>query len=243
MPGGVSSDRRPWVAGQLLLAAVLVFVYFRVRGLTEGSPARAHDNAAEVIGLERSWGIDVEGWIEHGLLKVPFATTLANWVYIWGHWPVIIATMVWLARRSPSVFRQLRDGMMISGGVGMAVFALYPLAPPRLVDQDLPALLAQQSVAYRILQPPAFTNQYAAMPSLHAGWDLLVGIALVAAASGVLLRAVGLVLPVLMAVAVMATANHYVLDVVVGLTVAAAAHTLAAGLERRRSVDPGRPSG
>ena len=67
-----------------------------------------------------------------------------------------------------------------------------------------------------MLQPPLFTNQYAAMPSLHAGWDLLVGMAIVAAASSVWLRAIGFILPMLMALAVVFTANHYILDVVAG---------------------------
>ena len=229
-----------WVAGQLVLAAALVFLYFRVRGLTEGSPALAQRHAAEVIALEQWLGIDGALGLQHQLQQVllgfPFAVTVANWVYIWAHWPVIIATAVWLAVRRPDVFRRLRDAMTISGAVGMVVFAAYPLAPPRLVDAGLVDTVSDQSVAYRVLQPPAFVNQYAAMPSLHAGWDLLIGIALVTAASGILLRVVGCVLPVLMAVAVVATANHYLLDVVAGLALVLVSHAVAIRLERRRTV-------
>ena len=229
-----------WVAGQLVLAAALVLLYFRVRGLTEGSPALAQRHAAEVIALEQWLGIDGALGLQHQLqqvlLSIPSAVTVANWVYIWAHWPVIIATAVWLAVGRPDVFRRLRDAMTISGAVGMVVFAAYPLAPPRLVDAGLVDTVSDQSVAYRVLQPPAFVNQYAAMPSLHAGWNLLIGIALVTAASGVLLRVVGCVLPVLMAVAVVATANHYVLDVVAGLALVLVAHAVAVRLERRRTV-------
>ena len=229
-----------WVAGQLVLAAALVLLYFRVRGLTEGSPALAQRHAAEVIALEQWLGIDGALGLQHQLqqvlLGIPSAVTVANWVYIWAHWPVIIATAVWLAVGRPDVFRRLRDAMTISGAVGMVVFAAYPLAPPRLVDAGLVDTVSDQSVAYRVLQPPAFVNQYAAMPSLHAGWNLLIGIALVTAASGVLLRVVGCVLPVLMAVAVVATANHYVLDVVAGLALVLVAHAVAVRLERRRTV-------
>ena len=63
-------------------------------------------------------------------------------------------------------------------------------------------------------------NQYAAMPSLHVGWDLLVGISIVTAAATVLVRAIGWVLPALMAFAVVATANHYVVDVAAGIALA-----------------------
>ena len=229
-----------WAAGQLALAAALVFLYFRVRGLTEASPASAFENAAEIIAVEQWLGIDAALGLQHqlqqALLEVPFAVTLANWVYIWAHWPVIIASAIWLAVRRPDVFRQLRDAMVISGGVGMVVFALFPLAPPRLFDAGLVDTVSEQSVAYRLLQPPAFVNQYAAMPSLHAGWDLLVGMALFAAASGILLRVIGCVLPVLMAVAVVATANHYVLDVVAGLALVLVSRVIAVRLERRRSL-------
>jgi hypothetical protein len=91
--------------------------------------------------------------------------------------------MVWLATRHSDVFRRLRDAMMLSGAVGMVIFTTYPVAPPRLANPDLIDTVTESSESYRVLQPPAFVNQYAAMPSLHAGWDLLVGIAIVTAAS------------------------------------------------------------
>jgi membrane-associated phospholipid phosphatase len=87
---------------------------------------------------------------------------------------------------------------------------------------------------YRFLRPPNFVNQYAAMPSLHAGWDLLVGLSVAAAATTVAVRLVGYLLPVLMAFSVVATANHYVVDVVAGLALALVGYGGALLLERRR---------
>ena len=160
---------------------------------------------------------------------------MVNDIYIYGHWPVIVTTMTWLAIRHPAHFLRLRDGMALSGLVGMLVYATYPVAPPRLVDGlGLVDTVTQRSEAYRVLQPPALVNQYAAMPSLHAGWDLLVGIAIVTAASSVLLRLVGAVMPALMAVATVATGNHFVLDVVAGMSLALAGHAAAVAIDRRR---------
>ena len=159
---------------------------------------------------------------------------LANWIYIWGHWPVIIVTMVWLAWQHRPVFLRLRDAMLVSGAMGLVVFVTYPVAPPRLVDPDLVDTVTRASHAYRVLQPPNFVNQYAAMPSLHAGWDLLVGIAIVTAATHVALRVGGWTLPLLMAFAVVATANHYIVDVVVGIAFALVGYGAALLLERRR---------
>jgi membrane-associated phospholipid phosphatase len=133
------------------------------------------------------------------------------------------------------VFVRLRNAMLVSGALGMVVFVSYPVAPPRLAGLGLVDTVSDQSRAYRVLQPPAFVNQYAAMPSLHSGWDLLVGMAIFAAAGSVALKVVGLAMPVLMAFAVVATANHYVLDVIAGVTLALVGQAVALWLERRKS--------
>ena len=91
-----------------------------------------------------------------------------------------------------------------------------------------------------MLQPPNFVNQYAAMPSLHAGWDLLVGISIATAAGTLLVRVIGWVLPVLMAFAVVATANHYVVDVTAGLVLAMLGYAAAVVFEGRRTRRAGR---
>ena len=125
--------------------------------------------------------------------------------------------------------------MLVSGFLGMMVFVTYPVAPPRLFDLGLVDTVTESSEAYRYLQPPAFVNQYAAMPSLHAGWDLLVGLAILGAAATVGFKAVGVLMPVLMMWAVVATANHFVLDVVAGLVLALIGHAVALHLERHRA--------
>jgi membrane-associated phospholipid phosphatase len=116
----------------------------------------------------------------------------------------------------------------------MVVFVTWPLAPPRLADLGLVDTITEENTAYRVLQPTQFTNQFAAMPSLHAGWDLLVGIAIVTAASTAVVKAIGYAMPVLMTVSVVVTANHYILDVVAGVALVLVGHATALALERRR---------
>ena len=217
------------------LAVVLgVAFYFGVRGQTAGSPETALRHAADVLAVEQALGLDIERGVQSAFIAQESLTTLANWIYIWGHWPVIIATLVWLAVHHRPVFRRLRDAMLVSGLLGLCVYTTYPVAPPRLADMGMIDTVANQSGAYRVLQPPAFVNQYAAMPSLHVGWDLLVGLALVAAASTLTVRAVGAVMPALMAAATVLTANHYVLDVLAGAALGLLGWVVAARLERRR---------
>lgn len=223
-----------WVVGQVLVVAFGIFAYFRIRGLTEGAVDVAMRHARDVSAFEARLGIDFEHAVQQPVADSQALATAANWVYMWGHWPVIVVTMVWLLWRHRDTFRRLRDGMLVSGFLGMGVFVSYPLAPPRLADLGLVDTVTQSSEAYRYLQPPAFVNQYAAMPSLHAGWDLLVGLAIISAASSVTLKAVGGLMPLLMVWAVVATANHYVVDVVAGVTLVAIGHWVALRAERVR---------
>jgi hypothetical protein len=223
-----------WAVGQAGIVLLAVFVYFRIRGLTETSIGEAQAHARDIVAFEAALGIDLEGDLQALFAPSETLQTLANWVYIWGHWPVIIATMVWLVWRHRDVFLRLRDAMIVSGVLGMIVFVTYPVAPPRLAGLGMLDTVTESSHAYRVLQPPAFVNQYAAMPSLHSGWDLLVGISIVTAATTVALKVVGWAMPVMMALAVVATANHYLVDVVAGVALVLVGHLVALQLERRR---------
>jgi membrane-associated phospholipid phosphatase len=237
LPRGVVLRHRRvrWMLGQALIVATGLFCYFQVRGLTAADPETAVDHARDLIRFEQAIGIDHEEAVQAAVTPSDALSTFANWIYIWGHWPVIIATMLWLGWRHREVFVRLRDAMLISGGLGLIVFVTYPVAPPRLVDPALIDTVTERSSAYRYLQPPNFVNQYAAMPSLHAGWDLLVGISIATAGSVLAVRLIGWLLPLLMAFAVVATANHYLIDVIAGVSLALLGLALALVLERRRS--------
>lgn len=211
-----------------------VVVYFGIRGLTAENPEPAREHALDILALEKTLGLDVEAGVQAVLLDLDWVTTLANWVYIWGHWPVIAVTFVWLALRNRVVFRRLRNAMIASGALGLCVYTTYPVAPPRLLHDGYVDTITEQSNSYRVLQPPAFTNQYAAMPSLHVGWDLLVGLAIAAAAGTLIMRTLGRLMPALMAAATVITANHYVLDVLIGAAFALAGYAVALELEKRR---------
>jgi hypothetical protein len=224
--------RALWVFRQVLAVTAGVFVYFRVRGLTASRPGVALDHADQVLAFERWFHLDVEHEVQRVATSRDWLTDLANWVYIWGHWPVIITVMVWLALRHRTVFLRLRNAMFVSGGIGLVIFALYPVAPPRLTGLGYVDTVTERSEAYRVLQPPAFVNPYAAMPSLHVGWDLLVGLAVASAAGTVLLRWVGRMMPVLMWAAVVLTANHYIVDGVAGAALALVGLAVALWWER-----------
>ncbi len=228
------SRRRFWLTQAGILAAAIV-VYFGVRTLTEGSPATAARNAGRIIDLERSLGLHVESTMQEYVVDHDGLARLANWIYIWGHWPVIIAVLAWLVVRVPDRYTVYRDAMLISGLVGIVIFATFPVAPPRLLDLGMTDTVTEQSHAYRVLQPPSLVNQFAAMPSFHAGWDLLMGIALVREGRRIWVRVLGCLLPIAMGLSVVVTANHYLLDVVVGMAIVVGALVVAHLMHTRRT--------
>ena len=226
---------------EVVLVLGAVFVYFGVRGFTVTDASEALDHALHVVALEQSLGLFVEPSLQALVLGSDWLVDLMNWVYIWGHWPVIGVILLWLFLSHPDGYRRTRNAMLVSGGVGLGIFAAFPVAPPRLAGLGLIDTVTEQSSAYRVLQPPAFVNQYAAMPSLHVGWDLLMGLAVYTYARHRLLRLAGLVLPVLMMSAVVLTANHYIVDAAGGALLVLASMGVARLLDRRRAhaVGPG----
>ena len=216
----------PGVVRELLLIAAAAAVYGGVRALTEGELETAFANAGRILDLEQTLGLAWERSIQGAILASDTIVTLANWVYIWGHWPVIVAVAAFLYASHRDRYRLLRNAMFISGGIGFAFFALLPVAPPRFLPGYVDTIV-EQSSSYRTLQPPSLTNAIAAMPSLHFGWNLLVGVVLFGATRHVLVRGFAVAMPAAMAFAVVATANHFVLDVIAGGLLVAGAYIIA----------------
>jgi hypothetical protein len=212
-----SPRRSLLVARELGLLLPAVLLYFAVRGLVDAREADAVRNAGRIIDLERTLGLLHEERLQGWILQSGWLVDLMNWVYIWGHWPVLAATALWLLLRHPREYPVYRNALLVSGAVGMFIFALFPVAPPRLMpDMAFVDTVTQQSQSYRVLQPTSLTNPYAAVPSFHFGWNLLMGIAIARLASGRFARVFGALMPVAMLLAIVLTANHYFLDAAIG---------------------------
>jgi hypothetical protein len=205
---------------QFVLVAGAALCYFAVRGLTQSSLAAALDNARALVRLEGHVGIGWEHAAQAVVIDHDALVRIVNAVYMYGHWPVIALTLGLLFARAPDRFYLLRNAMFVSGAIGLVIFALVPVAPPRLGVLDLVDTVTMGTGEYRTLQPPGLINRYAALPSLHFGWNLLVGVVVWRATRNRWVRVTAVALPVAMAFAVVATANHYVIDVVAGGAVA-----------------------
>jgi hypothetical protein len=213
-----------------------ILAYFTIRNVTAGAPAEAFANGDRIVDFEGWLDIDWEDGVQGAIAGRDGLVTFANWIYIWGHWPVILSTAVALHAWRRDSYYLLRNTLFISGGIGFLFFAFLPVAPPRLLEMGLVDTVSDQSHAYRALQPPGLTNQYASFPSLHVGWNLAVGIVLFLTTTHLAVRAFAVLSPLAMTFAVVATANHFMVDVAGGAAVVLVGLAGAHIIEKRRAV-------
>jgi hypothetical protein len=213
----VDRDALPSAAREAGLAVFALLAYFGVRLLVRDGGTEALANAELIVRFEAALHFAWEEPLQRTLLDHAHLVHLLNWVYIWGHWPVLAACTVFLYVRRREVYRRLRTSMVVSGLIGLLVFLSFPVAPPRLAAMGVCDTIRRYDSAYQeVARPSGLTNQYAAMPSFHFGWNLLCGVCLAATLRRRGLRALALGLPFLMALAIVVTGNHYIIDAVVG---------------------------
>lgn len=211
------------LAFQSALLGGALALYLATRRLTVGDASDAARNARDILHLESLLGLDIEHEVQKLILDIPAMITLMNWIYVWGHWPVLAATAIWLFFRHRPQFNLFRNALIASGLMGLVVFALFPVMPPRLLDLGMVDTVARWSSSYHILQPPSLVNQYAAVPSFHVGWNVLAAYAIFRALAHTKLRFLALLMPVAMVFSVVLTGNHYLFDAVAGIALVAIA--------------------
>jgi hypothetical protein len=243
------------------IVAIAFLLYFGVRGAVIDRPEVAYNNALDVINVQRALGFfvedDLNGWVEDRLV----VAQAMNLAYFYLHFPLIIAFGVWLYFFRRGKYTLTRDAFLASGAIALVIYWLYPVAPPRELPElaarfhpEAPAyihgfidtLQVHLGYAYDTQSTRAFVNPYAAMPSLHFGWDLLLGLAIIWAFWPARHRAVGsssrwmfwialpvgLALPVLQVFSITLTANHFLLDALAGGIVALMGIGVALSLQR-----------
>jgi hypothetical protein len=146
------------------------------------------------------------------------------------------AALVWLYRRAPRGYGRLRDVILWTWLISVPVYALFPVAPPRLANPGMvDTITTQTGFALDSKLTTALYNPLAAVPSLHAGFALAVGVAVLRWAGAVWLRALAASWPLAIGLAVVATGNHFVLDSAAGVLATLAGFGLSLGVERLRA--------
>ena len=227
---------------ELGIVAAAGLLYFLVRGAVRDRADEAFERARALLALEERLGIAWETAIHEAALSADWIVDLANIVYFWGHMPLLIALALWLWLRHRGVWRGLRAALLASALLGIACYVIWPTAPPRLMPElgYVDTLAWRAAASYQAQEVGPFVNPYAALPSLHVGWALLAGAACwrVARSQAGARRALWLLgaalIPVSQTWAVVATANHWLLDAAAGAAVVALAALLAYTAARLR---------
>jgi hypothetical protein len=210
---------------EVILIGGVYSLYDVTRYLVAGDHDAAFSHGRSLLSFEQRIGIAPE----HALNKL-FSAHLAlglpaDYVYATLHYIVTPAVLVWLWRRYPASYASARTVLIATTVIGLVGFSLIPVAPPRLLGGfvDTMAHFSQWGWWSDAGSAPrglgADTNQYAAMPSLHVGWALWCGWQLWQHGRHSLTRWLGVAYPVILSVDVVATANHYLVDVLAGFAV------------------------
>jgi membrane-associated phospholipid phosphatase len=215
--------RTTFIGGQVLLWLAVYAVYLGAQALVADQAARAQANAADLRGFEAALGVDVERAVSDALR--PLDGALATW-YLAGYVPVLVAGLLWLGLSDRRAYRRARRALLAAFAIGLAASMLLPVAPPRLVPGlGLGADAGLSAGSDDLFGLPY--NEYAAFPSLHVGaLILLAGVAVTVTGSRVI-RVLWLAQAFVMAVAVVSSGNHYVVDVLGGAAIGAALLPLA----------------
>jgi len=217
------------------LVAFGFLLYFLVRGAVVDRDEQAFENARWIIDLQQSLGIFVEPQVNEWTLNSNFRVRLFNFVYFWLDFPLIIGIGLLMFWRQRVSYTLLRDALLISGGFALLMYWSFPVAPPRFLPElgFVDTLEQFDNLSYQAQSMAPFVNPYAAVPSLHVGWALIVVIVVFWATPHAILRLGAVALFVLQSISVVATANHYILDGVAGVAVCLLALAVAVWLQRR----------
>lgn len=223
-------------AWQLALWFGFYVAYQAVRGRADRDVALAFDNAHRVVDVEERVGSLWELSLQGVLAGSDVLVQLTSWTYWLSQFAVLGLTLLWVYLRRNESFLRYRNTILFANLIGLAGYALMPTAPPRMLPElgfvDTLALFSGVNHSSAAVQ--AASNPYAAMPSLHAADALIVGVTMALIVRRPAFKVAWLAWPVWVWFTVMATANHFWLDIVAGVVVAVVA---AAALElwaRRR---------
>jgi membrane-associated phospholipid phosphatase len=229
----------PRARAQIGLFLLAYAVYTVARFFTIGDLPSAKDHADWIVSLERSTGTGIEASVQHALTGT-WAIWVLNHLYLIAQLGVLPGALIFLYRRSEQLYATLRNTILATWLLSVPVYGLFPVAPPRLADIGLvDTITTQTSFAMDSNFSTSFYNELAAVPSLHVGFAVAIGFAVAAAVKNPVVKFLALMWGPVIGLAVVATGNHYVFDIVAGLMASAMGYglgTMAARIRIRRPI-------
>jgi len=230
---------RWWTQVALVVGVALVVVLVVPLVAPTGIPSSALGNAVLLVDIERTFGLFFEDTVQDLALGFTPLVVAANWWYGIMHFAVTAAVFVWLFRRHRAAYPLWRNTFAISSVLTLAIQALWAATPPRLLEgaDDTPHFvdtLSQFSSPWSFSSGGGVTNQYAAIPSMHIVWALIVACVIVPRAAHRWVRVCAVIYPMITVLAIMATGNHYIIDAIAAVPIVAVGYALARAMPAAR---------
>ncbi|MEO6471803.1 MAG: phosphatase PAP2 family protein [Aeromicrobium sp.] len=208
---------------ELAFLSVLYVAYSASRLLASNDFQAARGRAVDLLNFEKSWRIAIEKPLNSLFARDDWLGIFGSFWYATTHYIITAGVLIWLYRRGPGQYVTARRALVIATMVALAFYLLMPMAPPRLLDGSYIDILSQHAQAgwwgADASAPRGFgdmTNELAAMPSLHAGWALWCALVLIRANVKPVYQYMGMIYALVTTIVIVGTANHWVLDAVVG---------------------------
>ena len=224
---------------QIALFVIVYYGYRLVRGAVDGKAAESFQHGREVISLERSLHTFIEPAVQAWATGERWLIDLVSYMYIHFHFTLTISALIYLYLFHNRSFYFVRNMLVVAMGIALVAYVAYPTAPPRF----FPEWGFTDSVA-RFTGIPADSapvnalfNPFAAIPSIHVGFALILGWPLARLVSSRALKAFWVVYPFLMTFVVVATGNHFWFDAALGAVTAAVSAVVAQRLLARARPD------
>jgi hypothetical protein len=234
---GVHRLRR-WLAvrhslpAELLIVVGLYVLYESTRSVVAGRRDLALRHAGDVVAIERSLHVFVEGSVQRTAERVSGLTSTLGVLYLSLHLALTGLLLFWLHQRRPHAYPFFRTTLLLVSAAALIGYLTFPTAPPRLSVDLLNTRADRLPLNINKGLVSDFYNPYAAVPSMHAAYALVVGAALLLQGRHWLIRVAGLAYPLIVSFIVVATGNHFLFDVGVGAFVDVLAATAAVLLLR-----------
>jgi hypothetical protein len=224
----------PAARAQLGIFLLAYLLYSVARFVTIGELNVAQANAGWIMDLEDNLGVAVEATVQKGLTGT-WVLWLLNHLYLAAQLVVLPGALVFLYRRSRPLYERLRNTILATWVLSIPIYAAFPVAPPRLADSGLVDTISKQTgLALDSSLTTSFYNELAAVPSLHVGFAVVVGIAVAAAIRHPALKVLAWLWGPAIGLAVVATGNHYVFDIAAGVLAAGLGYLLGAAVTRMK---------
>jgi hypothetical protein len=237
---------------EIFLIAALALIYEEIRDHMVQAGAAAASHALLIVAAERDLGLFRERAVQDAIIGSDTVTDAFNVYYGGTHFLIPILVLAWLMFRHPAHYARARTALVAITGAAFIVFWLFPVAPPRLLPARfgiIDTLVAGSGHIEGALISAA-GDQYASMPSVHVAWAVWCALAVYPVARHWAIRALVVAYPLVTALVVVATGNHFFLDVIAGallacftwVVVTRAGAWLGVRIATRRSHrEPGRP--